>query len=646
MANIVYEFLSTMSSLIAKNGGLTNIAKSIGEGAGKMTGDVYDLATLPIRGPSDAFQGFMGKGTSGNQDNQVKISKEFEKTAIQLGVVGEESKTLRENLRSAYEDAVLFGETYQNVSDTFNNINKSLKVQTQLTEHGLNRFLALDKIGALDPYNMQIAVNSFSTLGLSIDDISDKVEDMRQKATKSGLNIKTYIDTIVNNIDKVNKFGFKNGVDGLEKMAKLTQKLRVDFGFIDGFAEKLFDPQSAIEAAAGLQLLGGGFSALADPFTLMYQATNDMQGLTQSIVEAASASATFNKQTNQFQISSTEMRRLREVAKETNISYDNLVKSSLNFAKSQKALSELSANVNFNKLSEDDKEKITTLAQMKDGEFKVKVGQDKDKNDIFTKLADLTDEQINQLKKQEIVAPEELAQKTLTSVESIKGYVESIDSKIKGRIADAAAIPAEKIIKEYTESLNQTVDGLKEAEKGIIDQIEKGINVDWAEAGNKIATGFYGSVDKFEKLWDAAYNKISNVGKSVIGLQPDLENQYHWSNTATPKAEGGQVEGKNSYMVGEKGPELFTPTHNGFITTNNMTQKLLDRMQILEKNINNTTTNNIVSENKQNKMDVNIKGNITLNGQNFNVENLSYIEKTKLLSFIFTNGQPNEVVTA
>lgn len=635
MANlsIVYEFLSTMSSLIAKNGGLTNIGKSIGEGIGNASGDAYDLAMAPAKTPSDLYQGSMGKGSSGNGFNQANISKEFEKTAIQLGVVGEESKILRENLRSAYEDAVLFGETYQKVSDTFNNINETLKVQTQLTEHGLNRFLALDKIGALDPYNMQKAVDSFSTLGLSIDDISDKVEDMRQKATKSGLNIRTYIDTIVNNIDKVNKFGFKNGVDGLEKMAKLTQKLRVDFGFIDGFAEKLFDPQSAIEAAAGLQILGGGFSALADPFTLMYQATNDMEGLTQSIVKAASASATFNKQTNQFQISSTEMRRLREVAKETGISYDDLVKSSLNFAKSQKALSELSANVNFNKLSEDDKDKITSLARMKDGNFVIDV-RDKDGKMMTQKLSELTNIQLDDLKKQEIVAPEDLAQKTLTSVESIKGYVENIDSKIKGGIADVLGPKLGKGVQMYGDVIEPITKEFKDQEKIIIQDIQKGSNVDWMKAGSSMSEGFTQAGKNFGELWDKVKDNTLNATKSVVNIQPD------------GKAEGGQVEGKNSYMVGEKGPELFTPTHNGFITTNNMTQKLLDRMQILEKNINNTTTNNIVSENKQNKMDVNIKGNITLNGQNFNVENLSYIEKTKLLSFIFTNGQPNEVVTA
>ncbi len=34
------------------------------------------------------------------------------------------------------------------------------------------------------------------------------------------------------------------------------------------------------------------------------------------------------------------------------------------------------------------------------------------------------------------------------------------------------------------------------------------------------------------------------------------------------KAEGGPVKGKNSYLVGERGPELFTPGSSGHITPN------------------------------------------------------------------------------
>jgi len=36
----------------------------------------------------------------------------------------------------------------------------------------------------------------------------------------------------------------------------------------------------------------------------------------------------------------------------------------------------------------------------------------------------------------------------------------------------------------------------------------------------------------------------------------------------TPKAEGGSVKGGRSYLVGERGPEMFTPGVSGMITPN------------------------------------------------------------------------------
>ena len=45
---------------------------------------------------------------------------------------------------------------------------------------------------------------------------------------------------------------------------------------------------------------------------------------------------------------------------------------------------------------------------------------------------------------------------------------------------------------------------------------------------------------------------------------------HHWNNTApAQKAKGGPVGKGESYLVGERGPELFTPHSSGRITPNN-----------------------------------------------------------------------------
>ena len=92
-------------------------------------------------------------------------------------------------------------------------------------------------------------------------------------------------------------------------------------------ADKLFDIEGAVDMSAQLQVLGGEWSKLADPFHLMYMARNDMEGLTKEVVNATAASAHFSKENKHFEISALEMQSLRKVAEQTGVNYEVLADS-------------------------------------------------------------------------------------------------------------------------------------------------------------------------------------------------------------------------------------------------------------------------------------------------------------------------------
>jgi hypothetical protein len=58
------------------------------------------------------------------------------------------------------------------------------------------------------------------------------------------------------------------------------------------------------------------------------------------------------------------------------------------------------------------------------------------------------------------------------------------------------------------------------------------------------------------------FRAISGVVESFTGI-----------NISGAKAGGGNVNQNSTYMVGEKGPELFTPSQSGRITTNSNVMK-------------------------------------------------------------------------
>jgi hypothetical protein len=72
---------------------------------------------------------------------------------------------------------------------------------------------------------------------------------------------------------------------------------------------------------------------LGDPFQLMYQARNAPEELAKSLTKAAKESATFNKQTGEFEMSAHELDRLRESAEALGMDYQELVQTAKQAAK-------------------------------------------------------------------------------------------------------------------------------------------------------------------------------------------------------------------------------------------------------------------------------------------------------------------------
>lgn len=62
------------------------------------------------------------------------------------------------------------------------------------------------------------------------------------------------------------------------------------------------------------------------------------------------------------------------------------------------------------------------------------------------------------------------------------------------------------------------------------------------------------------------YNDAIKLQNTVGGIQ--LQGSVNPQRTGTPHAAGGPVATGTSYLVGEKGPEMFTPNSNGYITPN------------------------------------------------------------------------------
>lgn len=77
-------------------------------------------------------------------------------------------------------------------------------------------------------------------------------------------------------------------------------------------------------------------------------------------------------------------------------------------------------------------------------------------------------------------------------------------------------------------------------------------------------------VELFNDIFDAidrAVKRLADYMRDVRGVPSRLN--FPVPSTTGARAVGGPVSAMSSYMVGERGPELFTPGAGGFITPNN-----------------------------------------------------------------------------
>jgi hypothetical protein len=215
----------------------------------------------------------------------------------------------------------------------------------------------------------------------------------------------------------------------------------------------VFDPEGAIEVASAMQRLGVSMGTLSDPFALMDASINDPAGLQKSIADVAARFTVFDEKTKSFKIDPGGIRQLKEISKATNVSYDNLTKMGLAAANSGEIMKQISFAGN---LSEEDKMYVANLAEMKGGDYTIKVKDEKGEM-VDKKLTDLNEAQLKTAIEASKNAPksmEDIARAQLSAGEIAAGNLTAIKNTVVGGIADTKGI---RDLPELTRGLTDTV---------------------------------------------------------------------------------------------------------------------------------------------------------------------------------------------
>jgi hypothetical protein len=283
-----------------------------------------------------------GYGKMKNWAGLFEMDKALRMSALNMGVLSKQTDGFRANIKSAANSTIDFGMGIEEISKLQSDYSEELGRSVILSQKGLIAMGEMAAATGLGAEGTARFAADMDNVGYSAERTKDFIEQTMNDSHKMGLNASKVVKNISANIKMLNKYNFKGGAKGLAKMAETATKLGVDMGMVSGMADKLFDIEGAVDMSAQLQVMGGEWSKLADPFKLMYMARNDMEGLMEAVGKAAEASVTFNSKTKEFEISAMEMHRLRKISEQTGVAYEDLAQAAKNAAKATKIKSQFS----------------------------------------------------------------------------------------------------------------------------------------------------------------------------------------------------------------------------------------------------------------------------------------------------------------
>jgi len=535
-----------------------------------------------------------------------------------MGLTTEISKELDNVMANVTLKTLDFGIGVEDNIKLFSALNNQMLRNTFLTETQIENMQAFGRATGLSAEEVAKMVTGFDSIGIGITDALTEMTKIRQTAVTFGLNVNDMMKKVSENIKVLNAFNFKDGIEGFTKMVAKAQALRIDFSKTVTLAETLLDPEKAIELAAGMQMLGSNVGDLADPFKILYLAQNDIAGLQDELLKAAANQVLFNESTGGFEITQTAMYNIREQAKLTGKSYQELADEAIKAASRTKKMEML----DLSGVSDKNKELLASIGQIRGGtlEFTMPDNTVKKLEEVIGDESAM--EELTKISEMAKLSDREMAEKQLTVIEKMANEIAKT-----GFITTRAAI----ISPDFTNSIDKMLGDFNKGLTKVTDRLELSTKK-YITGVNQVITQSYPE-QTFDAMSELITTGINNLEKTIRELTSQLTtfnvnfilgigtrvNDF----ISTPSSERlltspeGTVKiNDNDLLIG--GTNLFD-NGNNTITTNSLESFFMKQLDVLKQ------TTNLISENKQQVVDVRLSmdGDIDLSLNNLPMNNMS-----------------------
>jgi len=361
------------------------------------------------------------------------------------GLFGQTRQRIVE-IQTAIADAVpevrKLGGNFENTVKVIEDAAEASRRNVIITTEQTEKLYAAAKVTGVEVSNL---VEGFNDVGVGVGQMSKQIQDSVNYIQSIGGNTKQVFKTVSDNMDQLNRYQFEGGVQGLTKMAAQASMLRFNMNETFRLAEKVLDPEGAIETAAAFQRLGVAAGNLVDPFQLMNLSINDPSGLQDSLANVSKQFTYFDEQTKTFKINPQGVLTLREMEKEAGLTQGSLSKMGLAAAEADKRISAIKG-IGRN-LSEEDNMLLSNISRMGDGgEYEIKVKDDKGQ-EYYEKISNISQQQLDATLKEQKEGPKTLEEIQRSQLNFDKLMASDLNA-IKDKVVFGTVSP-QKVLGEF-----------------------------------------------------------------------------------------------------------------------------------------------------------------------------------------------------
>ena len=497
--------------------------------------NIFDQLASGLSGAANLFASVVSDAYT----REGELLKAF---TTKAGMAGQFASGFTESIMAVAPQAQLLGVSFGELKDaTESMVSNSQKFANYQGESVLEAVRISAAYGATSKSLLE-NVEAFRDVGIGLTDASGKIEQIGKRSLSQGLSARATTKTVMDNLGKLNEFGFKNGVEGLGKMVQEAQALNFKMEETFKVAAKLYDPEGAIDLSANLQVIGGAIGDLADPIKLMYDATNNVESLQTSILGAAKSLATYNAEQGRFEVTGANLRRAKAMSDALGISMEQLTSSAIKGQVQMQAMSQ----IELFDLNEDQKQFVSNLATMKDGVVGFELPKDLQKelgiNQAFLDMSSLNGEQmakiaeaqkrLSERKTDDIIRDQYTVQtQSLNALNSIAMNIgnmartrinqNEIVQKIKesaGGLDEIAKMTPEEIEAKYNDAVQKYINGPLDALKGLsqtaLDKMGQGADYIQEKANDFMQES--GGSDLLKKVEDKG-KQLYEEAKKIFG---------------------------------------------------------------------------------------------------------------------------------